>query len=227
MYRLLLFLYLLIPLIIFNNREIESSVRKIYSEPEGWTTSNPDAIRQTGIFMNKKVEGVTGFALRLETIIRQNEIIEGAAVNTCIDLPEDKQGQTCFEIPTALTGAYRYYLPDNDTAFIMVIFMCEDEILSRDIFKIKGNGILNDFTNFRLPFTLNEEPDRVLIAISASDIVNRKNIRNGSYIEIDDLAFENCSVPVFNGNFENWTDHEYSDNTPEFTMNFYERIKNR
>jgi hypothetical protein len=77
-------------------------------------------------------------------------------------------------------------------------------------------GHVESFTYFNYPLTLNEPADRVIIAAMSSNPELLQWAESGSFIELDELAFENSETLIPNAGFENWTKKTFSTHRSEF-----------
>ena len=184
------------------NGDFEGWNSQTYSIPLGWDCSNGESVSGTGITPVTQVNGLTGSAVRMETSLAGNDTLQ--AYITIGDPMGGEGGIPCSQMPTAITGYWRYSLPGNDSAIIFVTFKNGGSTINTDIFKIKGTGMQNTFVAFSLPLTLSSMPDSVIIAIASSNLIDNVGIEPGSFMEIDDLGFSGASVSIPNSTFDNW-----------------------
>ena len=186
------------------NSSFESWNSTPYDEPTGFQTGNRESV-SLGIIPITRVNGTSGYAVRLETIVSNGDTAQAYIANGD---PMDGIGGIPFaEQATAITGYYRYQLPANDTALILVMFKKNGNIISNDVIKIKGTGTQNTFTSFSYPLSLAIVPDSFIIAATSSNILDNVGIEAGSFIELDGLAFAGAVTPIDNGSFESWDAH--------------------
>jgi hypothetical protein len=179
-----------------------------YNNPGGWSTGNLRDVYQMGAATITKVNGNSGFAMRLQTNIVNGDTSESYAINTtdpCGDPPTWKGGVTYTQQPTGISGYYRYSLPGADTALLIVIFRKNGVHVGDNIIKIRGTGSQLTWTSFSHTLSCGQVPDSVIIAAASSNKVNNVGIQNGSFLELDGLAFVGASQPIPNGDFESWT----------------------
>jgi hypothetical protein len=186
----------------FANNSFESWNSTPYDEPIGWETGNRESV-SIGMIPVTKITGVSGFGVRMETLVNNGDTASAYITNG--DPMSGSGGIPFAEQPTAITGQYRYSLPVNDTAIILVLFKNNGIIISQDIFKIKGSGIQNTFTSFSFPLSLTSMPDSVVIAATCSNLIDNIGIEDGSFLELDAIAFTGAVTPIPNSAFENWT----------------------
>lgn len=183
-----------------------------YNEVTGWNSGNLRDIQAMGMPSITKVNGFTGFAIRIQTNIIGPDTSESYVINTvnpCNDPPQWKGGVPYSQQPTAITGHYRYNLLGTDTALLIVIFRKNGAHVGDNYIKIRGTGSQSVFTTFSFPLTCSVVPDTMIIAAASSNKISNPAAQNGSFIEFDDLAFANCTQPILNGTFENWTAKTY------------------
>lgn len=178
-----------------------------YENPDGWGTCNRENIRKNGPATVSKVQGVSNFAIRLETMIIAADTFQSYMSNTENDPSAGIGGVPFSQIPTHITGYFRYNLGATDTAILMVLFKSNGTIVSQDMIKIRGTGIQSTFASFSYPITLSVTPDTVIIAAASSNLIDNVGVCNGSFIEFDNLGFSGPGVTqsVANGTFDNWT----------------------
>jgi len=177
-----------------------------YEEPIPWNSSNHDNIR-LGIPANvTKVTGVTGFAVHLETIMNATDTSFAFISNANGDPMSGKGGVPFSQLPTTITGSYRYDLGTTDTAIIIVFFKKNGAVISQDLIQIRGTGVQSAFTTFSYPVNVSVVPDSVIIAAASSNAISNIGIQNGSFLELDNLGFAGPGVTqtLLGGDFENW-----------------------
>ena len=184
------------------NGDFEGWNSQTYSIPLGWDCSNGEGVSGSGITPVTQVIGLTNSAVRMETILSGSDTLQ--AYITIGDPMGGQGGFPCSQMPTAITGYWRYSIPGNDSAILFVTFKSGGTTINTDIFKIKGTGTQNTFVPFYLPLTLSSMPDSVIIAIASSNLIDQVGIEPGSFIEIDELTFSGASVLIPNNSFDNW-----------------------
>lgn len=183
-----------------------------YYDPTGFTTANIWDIQRLGIASVTRVTGYSGYALRVQTHVVGSDTSDSYVINTdnpCSDPDQWTGGVPFSQQPTALTGYYRYDLPGNDSALIIVIFRKNGIHIGDNFFLIRGTGSQATFASFSLPVTCAGVPDSVIIAVASSNKMINSGIQNGSFIELDNLAFAGTTQAIPNGDFENWTAKSY------------------
>jgi len=174
-----------------------------FSEPDQWLSGNQESTSTLGNSPVTEVAGVSGSALRLETIVNENDTAQAFVTNG--DPMSGEGGIPCSSLPTAITGNFRYGIPGNDTALLIVMFKKNGSIVGSNIIQIKGTGIQNTFVPFSYSLSSSLTPDSVIIAATCSNLLGIGGVTVGSFLEIDDLAFGGVSVTIPNGDFELWS----------------------
>jgi len=179
-----------------------------YEEPNSWiSTSNFDCINRGAPANVTKVSGTSGFGIRLQTNVVGPDTLFAYISNTSGDPVNGKGGVPYSQQPTGITGFYRYNLPVNDTALLLVIFKKNGAIISNNLYKIRGTGTQSTFAAFTYTFPLTQVPDSMVIAAASSNAIANVGVQNGSYLELDQLSFTGTSITqqISNGDFSGWT----------------------
>lgn len=187
------------------NGDFENWNTTSYQEPNGWYTSNREVMPRIGLATVTRVSGSSGYAVRMETVISGQDTAFTYIDNTEGDPTQGEGGLPYTQRPTGLTGSYRYNLPGNDTAWIFVAFKKNGSVIFSQFFPVRGTGSQPVFTNFNIPFTIPSVPDTFILAAIPSNLINEVGIQNGSFLELDNLAFSGATQPIPEGDFENWT----------------------
>lgn len=113
---------------------------------------------------------------------------------------------------TGLNLDIRCELPGGSSGFIIVQFKADGIPVGNGNyatgtfhFPITGNM---EWTNISLPFEggINATPDHCVIGIACADLLgNDLPFVAGSFVEIDNLTFENSEVTIPGGDFESWS----------------------
>lgn len=179
-----------------------------YETPDNWNTSNREYIEDGGPVTVTKVPGVSGFAVRLETIITPPDTFVSYIINSDGDPFAGVGGVPFSQLPTAFTGSFKYDIGAGDTAILLVFFKKNGAIISNDMFKVYGSQ--STFTSFSFPLNVSIVPDSVIVGATSSDFIsNNASVANGSYLELDNLGFSGPGVTqsLIGGNFDNWTNY--------------------
>lgn len=185
-----------------------------FSEPNGWFTSNPQSISMLDSVNVTEITGYSGNAIHMHTIIKGNDTDFAYITNTPGDPTKARGGVPYSQMSTGLSGYYRYNLPGNDTAIIIVIFKKNGSVIGMYTDKIRGTGSQPSWTSFNFTFTpaLATTPDTMIIASASSNAISNVGVQNGSWLDLDQLVFSGPSSAIPNGNFDTWT--AYSFNVP-------------
>ena len=186
------------------NSSFENWNSTAYDEPNGWQTGNHESA-SFGLTPVTKVAGTNGYAVRMQTLVSNGDTAQAYIANG--DPGKGTGGIPFAAQPTAITGYYRYNIPADDTAILLVMFKSNGVIFSQNIFKIKGTGVQNTFTSFSFPLSIGTMPDSVIIAAASSNLIDNVGVTNGSFLEIDGIGFSGTNISVDNGTFENWSTH--------------------
>lgn len=177
-----------------------------YDQPTNWYSSNPQSIIALNIVNVTKVTGFSGQAVHMQTYISAGDTDFGYVSNTPEDPTKGQGGIPYTQQSTGISGYYKYNLPVKDTAFLFVIFKKNGSIIGQYFYKIRGTGSQPTFTTFNYTFTpaLAMAPDTVVIAAASSNVIDNIGIQNGSWLELDELAFTGPSATIPNGTFDTW-----------------------
>jgi len=189
------------------NADFENWNNFTFDDANEWFTSNTWTVPEFSIPTVSPVGGFSVLAARIETFIVGLDTLTGYLANTTGDPLLAEGGVPYSEQPTDFTGYYRYELPGDDTALILVIFKNGGLVISSDLIQIKGTGSELNFVAFSYPLSLASMPDTVIIAATSSNLISGQGISSGSWIELDELAFTGPSItqPIPGGTFDNWT----------------------
>ncbi len=184
------------------NGDFESWTSFNYTNPNGWDCANKEVAEQISAVTVTQVAGYSGNAVRMETMVIGSDVHGAYIANG--DPMDSEGGIPCSQIPTAISGFYRYNLPVNDSALILVTFKSNGVPINSDIFMIKGTGSQNTFISFSYPLTLSQTPDTVIMAFASSNLINNVGIENGSFLEVDDITLTGSNTTIPNNSFETW-----------------------
>ena len=212
MKKLLLYSILLLSAKVFAqalpNGSFETWSSNYFAEPTGWYSANFNTLKQMAVIPVTKVAGFAGYAVHIETTIAGTDTTKSFVSNTkpgCGPPSAWQGGVPYSELPTAITGYYRYNLPGNDTALLLVIFKKNSVNIGNNVIKIKGTGSMPTFTAFSFPVTATMTPDTMIIVATSSNLLSNNGIENGSFLELDNLAFTGTASAIPAGDFELWS----------------------
>ncbi len=182
-----------------------------YSEPNLWNTGNTRDVPRMGVASITKVTGFAGFAVRIQNVMLAGDTSDSYIINTknpCSDPNQWTGGVSYTQQPTSITGKFRYNLLGNDTAILLVIFRKNGVHIGDNWIKIRGTGTQSTFTSFTYTLACSGVPDSLIIA-AATNVNSGIPSNNGSYLELDNLAFTGATQAIPNGDFENWTNYSF------------------
>jgi hypothetical protein len=194
------------------NGTFESWTSTTYNDPTGCSTSNQRDIERIGVASITKVTGFSGFAVRVQTNTSGGDTSESYFINMpnpCNDPQNWTGGVPYTQKPTAITGYYRYNLPGNDSALMIVIFLKNGVHISDNFILFRGTGSQSTFAAFSFPLSMSVTPDSMIFAAASSNKISNVGVQNGSFLELDNLAFTGTTQAFPNGDFENWTAKSY------------------
>jgi hypothetical protein len=204
---------------ISNNGFENWSTRLFFENPDIYNSSNFYSYVLNGIAnVTKSTDAQSGnYALKIETIEVNNEIVEGSVFIGSIEDDNVSGGIPFTEKPDSLKGFAKYNVMNNDTAYVAVLFKKFGAPIG--ICFVRFYGTQNNYEAFSapvqwlLPFT----PDTIAVAILSSTKFSQAI--PGSTIIVDNISFVGATTPFPNGDFENW--EEFSSEEPDdwFTSN--------
>jgi len=177
-----------------------------YGPDSGWYNSNVQSLAVYDTLTVWSVTGFSGQAVHLQTAIIGIDTLEAWITNSKGDPSRGQGGFPYSQQPTSLSGYYRYNLPGNDSATIVVMFKKSGSVVSMNKLMIRNStGSLSTFTPFTMPVTLSVIPDSVIIAAASSNVFG-SGIQSGSWLEVDQLAFGGTGITqvIPDGNFDTW-----------------------
>ena len=101
-----------------------------YAPDSGWYNSNVQSLTWHDSLTVWSVSGFSGHAAHIQTAIIGTDTMQAWLINSVGDPRKGIGGVPYSQQPTALTGYYRYSLPGNDSAGIMVVFKKSGTIVS-------------------------------------------------------------------------------------------------
>jgi hypothetical protein len=194
---------------------------------ENWTTltseipqnyvwsSNIDAFRNGQPFnVIKSTDAYHGnYAVKLTTEISGGDTLPGVFININpqSNNPANWQGGFAYnQQATGMRGYYKSAIASPDTGFVVAFFYKAGVMIGEYGFYFYGTH--NTYTPFSFNFSpaLPMAPDTVIFAAGSSNFGNNYgnniNMRNGSMLQLDSIAFTgvNSQPALFNGDFETW-----------------------
>ena len=193
------------------NPNFENWNMNTYQEPNGWATSNPQSVNDINTVTTTTVNGFSGKAVRMQTYVVGVDTSFGYIAYGApgFDPVSGQGGLPYTQKPTNITGYYRYSLPVNDTALLLVHFKKNGLIISTNTHKIRGTGTQATFTSFTYTLAVSsstDTPDSVVIAFASSNVIPNVGVQNNSYLEVDEINFTGPGITqnIINGSFESW-----------------------
>lgn len=177
-----------------------------YDDPTGWFNSNREALKNMNMPTTTKVAGITGSAIKIQTVVIAGDTQGGFFANTNGDPTNGEGGVPYSQKPSQITGKYMANMMGNDSAVMLVIFKKAGAVVSMNFFTLGGKN-QTTFSSFSFPLTLAVVPDSVVIAAASSNLLTNVGVSDGSSIVFDDLAFAGTGITqtIPNGNFDAWT----------------------
>lgn len=203
--------------ILLPNGDFENWTNLSYDNPDKWDNSNLYTIPSYGFANVSKVTGTSGstYAIRLETKVSGTDTIAAYFSNS--DDPITGDGGVPYTMQaTQFHGYYRYNVATGDTAWIILKFKNNGNIISDTMYPITGSQATFTAFNFPIPAML-QAPDSLIIAAVSGNVIN-STAKAGSWLELDGLSFsDNIMWVLFqDGDFENWTNFN-KDNPNDWT----------
>ena len=110
------------------------------------------------------------------------------------------------QMPTGISGYYKYNVATGDDALIFAVFSKGGVNIGTYIYPI--GGIHTEYVPFNFTFDppLSQTPDAVIFAATSSNIMVNENGKAGSVLTLDNVSFTGVtSQPAaMNGDFETW-----------------------
>ena len=171
-----------------------------YQEPVGYLTFNFQSYFLTGTPNASKVPGVSGSAMRLETVVSGQDTIAGFATNARGNIFAG--GQAYSGQPDSIRITCRYSMVGNDSATFFLIFKAFS-VPMINIINIGGSS--SNFVTITRPLNLFIAADSLIMVASSSNLLS--NAVAGSWIEIDKIEFVGANVDTLvNYDFNDWFD---------------------
>ncbi len=178
------------------NFDFESWTSIISTKLVGWDFNVGKITRYTPSCHNN-------YAVKIE-----NDTLYGGAIliGNSNDMGQTFIGGTPFNArPDSLIGCFNYFIPDNDTALVVLVLKKQGVIISNNWFKIYGNSSGN-YTDLKFPiqYSAAGNSDSLIIVMTVTDIRHMSQITRGGYLIVDHLRFTGTAENIPNHDFENW-----------------------
>lgn len=203
-----------------NNGFENWSIKNLFNEPSGFSSSNLPAYSLTGIGNVKKVadaaQGI--FAVKLETVAGLYDSVQGLII---LGTPGDKTingGIPYTEMPDSVTGFIKKNIKPGDTANFILLFKKQGEVTGKAQARFTGASAV--YEQFSVPVTFfGGAPDTLAAIMSSSNM--DPPFYPGSSIIIDNINFIGSSKPFPNNSFESWSAKNTEEPNQWATYNFY------
>jgi hypothetical protein len=189
------------------NGNFENWDSVVASTPSFWLTSERESIGlNTAV---KTTDAYSGSAIRLETKAGDGRVAFGYFVNSEGDPTQGQGGTPYTQKPTSLNGYFKGTVVSGDSAVLLLIFKKNGAIISNQQFKFGESR--SAYTAFNFSINLTENPDTVILAGAASNVVDNQNPPIGSIAYFDELSFDGVSITeqLPNSNFDSWETTTY------------------
>ncbi len=184
------------------NGNFENWDSVVAATPSFWLTSERESIGlNTAI---KTTDAFSGSAIRLETKAGDGRVAFGYFVNSDGDPTQGQGGTPYTQKPSSLKGYFKGTVVEGDSAVLLLIFKKNGAIISNQQFKFPQSR--NTYTAFDFSISLTENPDTVILAGAASNVVDNQNPPIGSIAYFDELSFDGIAITeqLPNSNFDSW-----------------------
>jgi hypothetical protein len=179
-----------------------------YDNPTPWNNSNQECLGRNLPVNVTKVAGFSGFGVRLETVANTTDT-SFAYIANFPNEPNGEGGVPFSQIPTSITGYFRYDLGTTDSAIMIVFFKKNGVVISEDLIQFRGaTGVQSTWASFSFPLTsFTTVPDSVVFAAASSNAMSGVGVQVGSFLELDNVGFAGPGVTqtLSGGTFETWT----------------------
>lgn len=202
--------------ILLPNGDFENWTNLSYDNPYNWDNSNLYTVSAYGFANVSKVTGTGGnYAIRLETKVSGTDTIAAYFSNSDNPITGDGGVPYTFQA-TKCHGVYRYNIAAGDTAWIILKFKHNGNIISDTMYPITGSQA--SFTGFGFPIpAMSQAPDTLILAAVSGNVIN-STVKAGSWLELDELSFSDNIMNMYfaDGDFENWNNFNV-DNANDWT----------
>jgi hypothetical protein len=193
-----------------------------FENPELYNSTNTLSYFANGTAnVTKSTDAYSGnYALKVETILVDDEVIEGGVVIGEISEDFILGGIPFDERPDAITGFAKFDVMENDTAYVAVLFKKFGAPLG--ICFAQFYGTQNEYVEFTAPVQWLLpiiSPDTIAVGILSSTIFS--DAIPGSTLTVDSISFVGATIPFPNGDFEDWEDFSSEEPDDWFTSNVF------
>ena len=181
------------------------STYQLYDSPPPYQTTNLQSFILGGDYGVTQVAGVTGSAVRLETVELDDELVAGLLLQG--DIENGGGGSPITMTPDSVRVSLRYDIPLGDSAIIALIFSNSGTVNGITQHIITGTQNAFEQITFDVPPILGI-PDSVQF-LAFSSYPDEPVL--GGFLEIDDLILTGTPDELPNHNFEIWEAAEYEE----------------
>ena len=178
-----------------------------------------------------KINGKTGFGMKVENVLLDNDTITGHASWGSTDedfnngIPLGGNGLTGFSM------SYKSKINPTTPGFIAIIPTLNGQAVGPGnglfpgayVFPISGDQTTFKDSIFTFSPALAASPDSVVIFLTASDQIDTEEGTPGDYIIVDDLAWVGSTSIFPNGDLENWKQSESIDVLDNWNLDYYDQ----
>jgi len=198
---------------------------------ENWTTKvvmeNPILLENTNVTSVicdensnvTRVAGVTGDAVRLETIEACDDLLPGVIGNLGI-IFEDIDATPISATPDSISLFVRHDIPDGDTATVFFLFLKDGQANGFVNIPIEGSQSTFEKITVNVPPVFGVPDSLRFYATSGSF----DNPMAGGFLEIDDIELIGISEQISNNDFETWEAIETTDPDDWTSFNDFQSI---
>jgi hypothetical protein len=219
------------------NGNFESWNSVTYDYPQNYPyTSNHDVLYryETALPFNivKTQDAHQGSsAIKLTTVSAGTEKAIGYFINTSPDSGDPSTwsgGMPYNQVPTGITGFYKYNVASADSALIFVVFSKAGHNIGTYVSTIGGQH--SAYVPFNITFkpALTQTPDSVIFAATSSNMMLDENGVAGSILILDDVSFTGVATQpaMMNGGFESWQSETQTTPATWIMQNSYDQRGN-
>ncbi|MBN1598699.1 MAG: T9SS type A sorting domain-containing protein [Bacteroidales bacterium] len=195
----------------------------LFEQPVLWNTGNMQSysVGSTAIKSEDSFNG--NYALRLETIITEEDTLFGYAFSNGqvsgegVENLEFTGGFPVTAAPDSFIIHLKYSVAENDTALILVMFKNDGVVIGENWISIFGESTEYKRKSYGLA-DMGETPDTALIAFACS---HPDKPLPGGWMMVDSLGFYGTDDTIPNSDFEYWENFSFEDPQSWTTGNLF------
>ncbi len=185
------------------------------------SSSNYETFLETGEVNVTPVQGITGTAMRLESISQGERVFPGFFITGNVPQGDSEEMVFTGGMPTTdktvngVSMDIRYDVSAESPGFVVVQFKRGGIPIGQGNL---GTGTMihhlsgaSEWTNISIVFQggFDQTPDECVVGIATANLLgDDEPFPAGSFVEIDNLNFSNSAELFFGGDFENWNSVE-------------------